>query len=109
MLLIFLSWRVDGLELTNRITQARLDAGLTISELAEKLGVDKATVSNWESDRRQLALDRLMQIAEFLNVGVSFLLGLDQQISPSEPVSRASLPVLYAGHPFGRTAAAGRL
>jgi len=60
-----------------------------------KLDVDKTTVSNWESGRRQLALDRLVQIAELLNVGVTYLLGLDEQISPSASVSPASLPVLH--------------
>ena len=83
------------MEPTNRIAQARLDAGLTTSELAEKLGVDKATVSNWESGRRQLALDRLVQVAEILNVSVTYLLGLDEYVSPTEPVSPASLFVLH--------------
>ena len=83
------------MEPINRIAQARLDAGLTTSELAVKLDVDKTTVSNWESGRRQLALDRLVQIAELLNVGVTYLLGLDEQISPSASVSPASLPVLH--------------
>ena len=83
------------MEPTNRIAQARIDAGLTTSELAEKLGVDKATVSNWESGRRQLALDRLIQISELLNVSVTYLLGLDEHVSPSEPVSPASLPMLH--------------
>ena len=83
------------MEPTNRIAQARLDAGLTTSELAEKLDVDKTTLSNWESGRRQLALDRLVQVAEILNVSVTYLLGLDEYISPMEPVSPASLFVLH--------------
>ena len=83
------------MEPTNRIAQARLDAGLTTSELAEKLDVDKTTLSNWESGRRQLALDRLVQVAEILNVSVTYLLGLDEYVSPMEPVSPASLTVLH--------------
>ena len=83
------------MESANRIAQARLDAGLTTSELAEKMDVDKTTVSNWESGRRQLALDRLIQLAEVLSVSVTFLLGLDEQVSLLEPINLTSLPVLH--------------
>ena len=72
----------------------RLDVTIK-SELAVKLDVDKTTVSNWESGRRQLALDRLIQIAQVLNVSVTFLLGLDEQVSPSEQINITSLPVLH--------------
>ena len=79
----------------HRIAQARRDAGLSTKQLAAKLGVDATTVSNWESGRRQLTLDRLIQLAELLGVGVTYLLGLDEQISYTEPVGKAMLPVLH--------------
>jgi len=79
----------------NRIAQARLDAGLSAKDLAEKLSVDTTTVSNWESGRRQLSLERLTQLAGLLGVGVAYLLGLDERISFLEPVSIAMLPVLH--------------
>ena len=79
----------------NRIAQARNDAGLTAKELAEKLGVDTATLSNWENGRRQLSLDRLTQPAEALGVGVSYLLGIDEWVAYTEPVSLAMLPALH--------------
>ena len=88
-------FRGDGLEPMNRIAQARLDAGLTAKELAEKMGVDTTTVSNWESGRRQLSLERLTQLAGLLGVGVTYLLGLDERTLYVEPVSAAALPVLH--------------
>lgn len=79
----------------NRIAQARKDAGLTAKDLADKLGVDAGTLSNWETGRRQLTLERIMEIAELLGVSVTFLLGLDEAVSYTTPVDKSSLPVLH--------------
>jgi transcriptional regulator with XRE-family HTH domain len=79
----------------NRIAQARLDAGLTVKQLAEKLGVDESTVRNWESGRRPPTLERLTKLADLLGVGVSYLLGEDVRIQFSEPVSAVALPALH--------------
>lgn len=87
----------------NRIAQARLDAGLSAKELAEKLGVDTTTVSNWESGRRQLTLERLLQISELLGVSVTYLLGLDERISLMETVSAAMLPAMHRTPVWTRT------
>jgi transcriptional regulator with XRE-family HTH domain len=78
-----------------RIAQARLDAGLSSKELAERLGVDVTTVSNWESGRRQLTLERLMEIAGLLGVSASFLLGENEVASHIEPIDKAQLLTLH--------------
>ena len=83
------------MEPANRITQARADSGLSEKELAEKLGVDKTTVSNWESGRRQPSLERLMQIAGLLGVSAAYLLGEDDRMPHTEPVGAAMLPALH--------------
>jgi transcriptional regulator with XRE-family HTH domain len=83
------------LEPTNRIEQARKEAGFSAKEFAGKIGVDKTTVSNWETGRRPLSLERLLQVAKLLNVSVSYLLGLDEQPPYTEPVRRSMLPVLH--------------
>ena len=85
----------DDLEPMNRIAQARKDAGLSTKELAARLGVDATTISNWESGRRQLTLDRLKQLAALLGVSVTYLLGLNEQVSNTEPVEKVMLPVLH--------------
>jgi transcriptional regulator with XRE-family HTH domain len=79
----------------NRITRAREDAGLSVKELAERLAVDIGTVRNWEAGRRQLTLERLIEIANLLGVSVTYLLGLDEQVSNTSPVEKAMLPVLH--------------
>ena len=79
----------------HRITQARIDAGLTPIELAGKLGVTKATLNNWETGQRQLTLDRLMQMAEVLGVSVAYLLGVDEQVAWTAPISKVMLYVMH--------------
>ena len=83
------------MEAMNRIAQARIDSGWSAKELAGKLGVDTATLSNWENGRRQLSLERLLQIAGLLGVAVSYLLGQDEQIPHSEPVYKNKLYILH--------------
>jgi transcriptional regulator with XRE-family HTH domain len=78
-----------------RIAQARHDAGLSSKELAEKLGVDVTTVSNWESGLRQLTLERLKEIAVLLGVSASYLLGEDVIASHSELIDKAQLTTLH--------------
>jgi transcriptional regulator with XRE-family HTH domain len=83
------------LEPTNRIEQARKEAGLSAKDFALKIGVDKTTVSNWETSRRPLSLERLLQVAKLLNVSVSYLLGLDEQPLYTVPVGKSMLPALH--------------
>ena len=81
--------------INNRIAQARMDAGLSASDFAHMLGVDRGTLSNWEAGRRLLTLERLLQISELLSVSASYLLGLDESVSHTEPVERGKLTVLH--------------
>jgi len=78
-----------------RFAQARKEAGLTLAELAAKLDVNKTTVSNWESGRRQPTLEKLTQISEVLGVSIAYLLGVDEQVSWTEPVDKATLPIMH--------------
>ena len=83
------------MEPMNRIAQARKDAGLTSKKLAELLNVDTTTLSNWESGRRQLTLERLTHLANLLEVSVTYLLGLDEHVDYLKPVEKSILPILH--------------
>jgi transcriptional regulator with XRE-family HTH domain len=83
------------LKSTNRVAQVRTDAGLSVKDFAAKLGVDTTTAINWENGRRQLTLDRLLQIAELFGVSVSYLLGQDEQVPHDIPISISKLSVLH--------------
>lgn len=52
----------------------RTKQGLSQHQLANKLHVDRATISNWEADRRLPDVDTLSNLAKALGVDISVLL-----------------------------------
>jgi transcriptional regulator with XRE-family HTH domain len=61
--------------LGERIAQLRKDKNLTQSRLAQKLSVNRATLSNWEIGRALPDVNMLVVIADFFNVTTDYLLG----------------------------------
>ncbi|MBI3950815.1 MAG: helix-turn-helix transcriptional regulator [Acidobacteria bacterium] len=57
----------------SRIRQARLQAGLTQTELAERTGIKRPNIARIESGKHCPSLDTLEKIAEALNVTVARL------------------------------------
>jgi len=84
------------LDLGARISTTRQEAGISQQELADKLCVDISTIRNWEGNRRQLSLDKLIRVAEELRVSVIFLLGVDERLGFLEPIDLDRLPILHA-------------
>ena len=54
--------------------------GITQKELAERLGVSQAAVTNWVKGKNSPDIDVLADICEFLNITVSNLLGIDESV-----------------------------
>lgn len=76
-----------------RLSRARDAAGLSITELARRLGVKNSTLQAWESDRSQPRANRLAMLAGILNVSPSWLLyGVGQ--SPSDESGAALIDAL---------------
>lgn len=76
---------------------ARADAGLTISELAERAGVSRDTISNAEKGRHGLQTHTLHKIAQALGKAPSELLAEEERLAPKAG-SRSSLePTLWNG------------
>lgn len=48
-------------------------------QLAEKLGVSKQTVSNWENNNILPSIDMLVRISNFFSVSTDYLLELDSR------------------------------
>ena len=65
--------------LNERIKQLRTDRGLSQVELAQKLGVSKQSVSNWENDNIQPSIEMLLKISHVFSVSTDFLLGEDNR------------------------------
>jgi transcriptional regulator with XRE-family HTH domain len=64
----------DNDTMGGRLLRARDAAGMTINELARRLGVQVSTVQAWENDRSQPRANRLSMLAGVLNVSLSWLL-----------------------------------
>lgn len=76
-------------EIGYRIAIAREEAGLNQKELAERLGISQATLSNYEKGKRRIYLPQLQKIAEALGRP------LDYFLQPIDPVIE---PTQTAGH-----------
>ena len=63
--------------LKDNIKRARLDAGLTQLEVAEKLGVAQAQYARWENGGRNPKDDTVEKLAEILNTSFEILKGRD--------------------------------
>ena len=61
-----------------RIRQARVLAGLTQEQLAEKIGVSRTAVVRWESAETEPTLEHLLSLTKFLHVSADYLLGIDE-------------------------------
>lgn len=61
----------------NKLHEARKRANLTQAQLAEKLGVNRATVSKYENGEISPTIEQLFKIASILNVSALSLLDAD--------------------------------
>lgn len=80
--------------LSKRIYELRLSFGWTQVQLAQKLGITKQTVSNWENDNIQPSIDMLTKLAKVFNVSTDYLLGL----TPINSINVDGLPVEFVSH-----------
>lgn len=59
------------------LAKLREQRGLSQQELADKIGTTQASVGHWEANRRNIPHERLVQLADFFNTTVDYLLGRD--------------------------------
>ncbi len=95
------------MEIGERIKQLRLLRGMTLEELATRLGTTKQTVSRYEKGIISIYLDRIPAIAEALGTTPSELLTLTEQSSVGGGLplllglDAAGLPIYRdSGHTF---------
>ena len=80
--------------LNKRIYELRMSFNWTQVQLAQKLGVTKQTVSNWENDNIQPSIDMLVKISKIFNVTTDYLLGL----VPVNSINVDGLPIEFISH-----------
>lgn len=82
----FPSGRADGDTLGGRIWRARDVLGLSLEELASRIGLPEETVSGWERDHAEPDTKALFMLAGVLSVSPSWLIaGIGE--APAEPAS----------------------
>jgi transcriptional regulator with XRE-family HTH domain len=77
------------------LKMARTDAGLTISELAERAGVSRDTISNAEKGRHGLQATTLHKLARALGRTPSELLAEEERLAPEAPRLSSLEPTLF--------------
>ena len=63
----------------NRIRDLREDRDLRQSDLAEAVGIDQRTISNYETGKSNPDSDALIRLADFFNVSIDYLVGRVKQ------------------------------
>lgn len=61
----------------NRIKQLREKKRLTLMNLSKELGLPDSTLSQYENGKRQISIGKAKKLAEYFDVSVGYLLGLD--------------------------------
>ena len=64
------------MELNKNIRRLRMARGINQVEFAQKIGVTKQCVSNWENDNILPSIEMLVKIAKFFSVSTDSLLGM---------------------------------
>jgi transcriptional regulator with XRE-family HTH domain len=71
-------------DIGNRVKAGRRERGLTQEDLAERVGVSRSAVAQWETGRTGQITGNLSRIAEALDLNVEYLMyGIDKR-APSQ-------------------------
>lgn len=68
---------VTACEGRHKIKKMRVQRGLSQSELAESISIDRSMISLYENDHREIPTSTAKLIASYFNVSVDYLLGID--------------------------------
>ena len=72
-----------------RFRYLRKSKNLAQSQLANLIGVDRSTISSYESNIRQPSLDTLSRIADVFGVSTDYLLGRTDSLGSDSPTLNA--------------------
>ena len=65
-----------------RIRDVREDADLTQTQVAQELGIDQRTYSNYETEKRSMPIEHYRKLALFYKTSVDYLIGLTDNPKP---------------------------
>lgn len=67
------------MKLGAKLKKLRKNAGLSQAEIAQKLGVSRQAISNWETNRKGLSLERAVSITETFEITPNDLLEVKKE------------------------------
>lgn len=71
------------MKINQKMKNRRKEIGLTMLEVAQKVGVSEATVSRWESgDIANMRRDKIVLLAKALDVSPAFIMGWEKEPPP---------------------------
>lgn len=71
----------------DRLRDARTYAGMTQGDLAKAVYLSKASISNYEKNKKYPAFDTILKLCDALNVSADFLFGLNRDYNYHEYIS----------------------
>lgn len=74
----------------NNIKRERVEAGISVDEAADVLGVHPNTVRGWERGEFEPTGKNLVQLSALFGCGAGYLLGLTNERSPRSSVGDAA-------------------
>lgn len=80
--------------ISDKIKELRLSLNMNQVELANKIGVTKQCISNWENANIMPSVDMVITLAKFFNVSSDYLL----ELSTNDTVSLDGLSDVQKGH-----------
>lgn len=85
-------------EVINIIKSLRKKKGLSVGELAKRVGVAKSTLSRYENQQREFPINELGKYADALNTSIEYLLGIPEQPTNLVEIKQefVKIPVLGA-------------
>jgi len=67
---------IDESRVAANLKSARVRAGLLQADVAERLGVSRATIVNYENEPTRMKLKTFMQLADIYGCNVSYFFGV---------------------------------
>jgi transcriptional regulator with XRE-family HTH domain len=64
------------MKFSEKLKRIRIEKNVTQDMLSKALGLNRSTISSYESDRNQPDLDTLVKIAKYFNVSTDYLLDI---------------------------------
>lgn len=80
------------MNLQEKLKQLRLEKGMTLEEVGNKVGVGKSTVRKWESgDIKNMRRDKIGLLADALGVSPAYLMGWSDEKDAHDLLNRMSV------------------